>query len=194
MNDFDYPRAFDCVDSTQLRSTRAEVAKIVVDSLQLPVATAITMLENQSVLLDAMREEFKDLQAQVSNSATAGMNRERNPLDVFPASHEPLPHVAHASAAGSAIATAFRALDATKVSQDLNALAHPIRLEILQLTAERAMSVRELVEALSTGTTGQVYHHMKALSSAGWVEMTDGEYYLSPDRGPQLAAILAALR
>lgn len=194
MNNFDYPRAFDSVKSTQSQSTRAEVAKLVVDLLQLPVATAITMLENQSVLLDAIREELKDLRAEALSSATEDKNRERDSLDIFPESHQPLPHVTHASAASSAIATAFRALDAAKISHDLSALAHPIRLEILQLTAERAMSVRELVEALSTGTTGQVYHHMKALTSAGWVEMTDGEYHLSPDRGPQLAAILAALR
>ncbi|MDP9800829.1 DNA-binding transcriptional ArsR family regulator [Arcanobacterium wilhelmae] len=255
-----YPRAYDGVDPTPSESARSEVAKLVVDSLQVPVATAITMIENQSVLLDAMREELEELRKELaqrppatsvvteegqpesiagSTSASlptatgqpgvAGARRtlasagaghtgapasagsefaetpqpatdsQSAPLNVFP--QNPQPHSVpathrppRAAAAGPALATAFRSLDGKKVSEDLTALAHPIRLEILEFTAERAMTVRDLVEALSTGTTGQVYHHMKALTAAGWVEAEGGEYRVAPERAPQLAAILAALR
>ncbi|WP_026037720.1 ArsR/SmtB family transcription factor [Salinibacterium sp. PAMC 21357] len=51
----------------------------------------------------------------------------------------------------------------------LSALAHPIRLRILQLIFEGTDRIVDMAGLNDTGTTGQIYHHVKLLADAGWV-------------------------
>lgn len=51
----------------------------------------------------------------------------------------------------------------------LNALGHPVRLQILRAVLHGTNTVAALVEALDTGTTGQMYHHLKELTATGWL-------------------------
>lgn len=54
-------------------------------------------------------------------------------------------------------------------SERLGALGHPARLAILAAVLRGHDRVGELGELLDLGTSGQVYHHVKALTAAGWL-------------------------
>lgn len=76
----------------------------------------------------------------------------------------------------------------------LAALGHPVRVRILHAVLHGVNSAAELVDVLEAGTSGQIYHHVKELTAAGWLS--------SPRRGvfdvpasrvvPLLAILLAA--
>jgi DNA-binding transcriptional ArsR family regulator len=75
----------------------------------------------------------------------------------------------------------------------LAALGHPVRLALLKalLEGKRAKSDLERIEGL--GTTGQLYHHLKALEEAGWVRTLErGVYGVPGERVVPLLAILSA--
>ncbi|WP_349826706.1 helix-turn-helix domain-containing protein [Brevibacterium litoralis] len=57
----------------------------------------------------------------------------------------------------------------------LAALASPVRLSVLQAVYAGVSTVAELAESGEYGSTGQIYHHINALASAGWLH--------SPRRG-----------
>ena len=83
------------------------------------------------------------------------------------------------------------------VTAVLDALAHPIRLRILKevLTGENS-TARELAELESMGSTGQVYHHLRALTSAGWLRPGSGGRHTVPAERvvPLLTTLLGARR
>ena len=54
-------------------------------------------------------------------------------------------------------------------SSAVMALAHPMRLRILELVHGGIDRVAEMADQSATGTTGQIYHHVKLLSDAGWL-------------------------
>lgn len=62
----------------------------------------------------------------------------------------------------------------------LSALAHPVRVEIVRtLLAQGSRPATALQEAAGLGSTGQLYHHLKALTTAGVVEQDKrGSYRL----------------
>ncbi|MBB5808429.1 DNA-binding transcriptional ArsR family regulator [Saccharothrix ecbatanensis] len=62
----------------------------------------------------------------------------------------------------------------------LSALAHPVRVEIVRtLLAQGGRPATALQEAAGLGSTGQLYHHLKALTAAGVVEQDKrGSYRL----------------
>lgn len=76
----------------------------------------------------------------------------------------------------------------------LGALGHPIRLEILRHVLTGVRATAELAEIDGVGTTGQLYHHLRELRSAGWVTHSGrGTYEVAPSRVvPLLAALTAA--
>jgi DNA-binding transcriptional ArsR family regulator len=78
----------------------------------------------------------------------------------------------------------------------LAALGHPTRLRILQLIARgEATTAAELAHADGLGTTGQVYHHLRQLVSAGWLRSTTrGQHQIPSERLVPLLVILAASR
>jgi ArsR family transcriptional regulator, arsenate/arsenite/antimonite-responsive transcriptional repressor len=62
----------------------------------------------------------------------------------------------------------------------LAALAHPVRVEIVRtLLARGGQPATALQEAARLGSTGQLYHHLKALTASGVVEQDKrGSYRL----------------
>lgn len=77
----------------------------------------------------------------------------------------------------------------------LAALGHPVRLQLLQRLLLGASAVAELAAQPGMGTSGQLYHHLKELESAGWVHGPQrGHYALRPERIVALMAVLTAAR
>jgi len=86
--------------------------------------------------------------------------------------------------------------DWTGYSSALAALGHPSRLQILQLIARgEADTAADLSRAEGLGTTGQIYHHLRQLVSAGWLRSTTkGRHQIPPERLIPLLVILTAGR
>lgn len=74
----------------------------------------------------------------------------------------------------------------------LAALAHPIRGDILRRLLTAPASATELVEEEIVTSTGTAYHHLSALTSAGWTTKTGGKYSLRPARVIPLLTIITA--
>ncbi|MFC9972948.1 ArsR/SmtB family transcription factor [Spirillospora sp. NPDC127200] len=76
----------------------------------------------------------------------------------------------------------------------LQAAGQPARLEVLRLLLTGPRTVAELQSELGLGSTGQLYHHLKALTGAGLVEQTERAVYRLPGRAvfPLLAMLSAA--
>jgi len=84
--------------------------------------------------------------------------------------------------------------DWTPQAATLAALGHPSRLQILQLIASgEAFTAADLTHADRLGTTGQIYHHLRLLVSAGWLRTTTkGRHQIPPERVVPLLVILGA--
>lgn len=92
-------------------------------------------------------------------------------------------------------ALSFSGLSFQLAANDISALGHPIRLKICELTANSAVSVKDLVDKLGMGTTGQVYHHLRTLLDFEWVENAGrSTYRLNPRRADALALILSVIK
>lgn len=78
----------------------------------------------------------------------------------------------------------------------LTALGHPSRLQILQLVARgEARTAADLAHSDGLGSTGQIYHHLRLLVSAGWLRSTTkGQHEVPPERLVPLLVVLAAGR
>lgn len=84
--------------------------------------------------------------------------------------------------------------DWSEQADALAALGHPVRLKILQAVLSGETTVAQLVEKLDAGTSGQVYHHLKELTSSGWLAPAKrGTYEVPPTRVVPLMAILTAI-
>ena len=92
--------------------------------------------------------------------------------------------------------TALTDEDWTPLAPALAALGHPTRLQILQLIARgEAATAADLAHADGLGTTGQIYHHLRQLVSAGWLRTTTkGRHQVPPERLVPLLVILGASR
>lgn len=85
-------------------------------------------------------------------------------------------------------------LNTDKASKVLSALGHKQRLDILRAVVNEPLSGAALVERLNMGTTGQLYHHLKALLGADLlVQEPGGGYTLPAHRMLPLLLLLAAL-
>lgn len=76
----------------------------------------------------------------------------------------------------------------------LTALGHPVRLQILHEVLRGTNTVAALVESLETGTSGQMYHHLKELTATGWLTSERRAVYEVPAARivPLLAILVAA--
>lgn len=73
----------------------------------------------------------------------------------------------------------------------LSAIAHPIRLTLLQRLLTDAETVNDLQRTGEFGTTGQIYHHLRQLVSAGWLRTTGhGRYEVPAQRLVPLLTML----
>ncbi|MEU9523390.1 helix-turn-helix domain-containing protein [Streptomyces sp. NPDC048224] len=52
------------------------------------------------------------------------------------------------------------------------ALGHPVRLRLLREVLGGRRTAAELAELDGMGTTGQIYHHLRQLTGAGWLHTT----------------------
>lgn len=83
--------------------------------------------------------------------------------------------------------------DLGTVSAVLGALGHPLRLEILRRLLLGARTLGELQEIESTGTSGQVHHHLRELRAAGLVvSQRRNDYAIPAERVVPLLVIVAA--
>ncbi|CAL9568422.1 hypothetical protein SUDANB121_04809 [Nocardiopsis dassonvillei] len=75
----------------------------------------------------------------------------------------------------------------------LDALGHPVRLQLLQAVWQGTDTVAALAERSDFGTTGQIYHHVNLLAAAGWLTtVRRGRYAVPPERLVPLLVILTA--
>ena len=75
------------------------------------------------------------------------------------------------------------------------ALAHPVRLSLLREVLRGGRTVAALASLPNSGTTGQLYHHLKPLISEGWLQSAGrGRYEVPEDRIIPLLSIIAATR
>ncbi|MEU1788218.1 winged helix-turn-helix domain-containing protein [Streptomyces sparsogenes] len=74
------------------------------------------------------------------------------------------------------------------------ALGHPARLTLLRAALHGTRSAAELQETAGLHTTGQLYHHLKQLTAAGWLQAEGrGHYRVPAGRVVPLLVMLAAV-
>jgi DNA-binding transcriptional ArsR family regulator len=75
----------------------------------------------------------------------------------------------------------------------LAALGNPVRLEIVRRILLGGETVQQLQEIPELGTSGQLYHHLRDLQSAGLVtQRRRGRYGVAPDKVIPALVIIAA--
>ncbi|MBQ1074873.1 winged helix-turn-helix transcriptional regulator [Micromonospora sp. C31] len=85
--------------------------------------------------------------------------------------------------------------DWTELAGVLTALAHPVRLRLLREILGGRHGTGELAEIEGLGTTGQLHHHLRQLTAAGWLSSAGrGHYAVPAERVVPLLAILTAAR
>ncbi|QDB78575.1 helix-turn-helix domain-containing protein [Georgenia sp. 311] len=86
--------------------------------------------------------------------------------------------------------------DWTEEADVLVALGHPVRLRLLRRVLTGAATVAELLDTEGVGTSGQVYHHLRQLTAAGWLRAVGGGRYEVPVARvvPLLAVVLGGRR
>ncbi|MDQ6423227.1 ATP-binding protein [Paenibacillus sp. LHD-117] len=85
-------------------------------------------------------------------------------------------------------------LDGDKTAKILSALGHKQRIDILRAVLQEPLTGAELVDRLNMGTTGQLYHHIKALQGADLLaqEERGGKYTFPGHRALPFLLLLAA--
>lgn len=79
-----------------------------------------------------------------------------------------------------------------KVAQILSVLGSEVRLAILRNLLERPKVASEIIAEVGLKTTGQVYHHLRELERAGYIQQrAGGRYQIDMPRGGRV--YLAAL-
>ncbi|WAP53013.1 helix-turn-helix domain-containing protein [Arthrobacter sp. ATA002] len=96
----------------------------------------------------------------------------------------------------SASAAALIDTDWPDLSDTISALAHPVRLAIVQAVVRGHGSTAELADLPDLGTTGQLHHHLRQLAAAGWLQSAGRGHYEVPAARvvPLLTILVAATR
>ncbi|MFJ6574283.1 ArsR/SmtB family transcription factor [Streptomyces sp. NPDC091292] len=81
--------------------------------------------------------------------------------------------------------------DWSAAAEPLAALGHPVRLRLLREILGGRRTAAELTELEGLGTTGQIYHHLRQLTGAGWLHTTSRGRYEVP--GTRVVPLLVAL-
>ncbi|MFT9785665.1 ArsR/SmtB family transcription factor [Streptomyces rhizosphaericola] len=75
----------------------------------------------------------------------------------------------------------------------LAALGHPVRLRLLREILGGRRTAAELAALDAVGTTGQIYHHLRRLTGAGWLRTAGrGRYEVPATRVVPLLVVLTA--
>lgn len=76
----------------------------------------------------------------------------------------------------------------------LAAIGSPVRLQLLLAVADGTSALADLGELDGIGTTGQVYHHVRVLTAAGWLQPAGrGRVAVPPMRLVPLLVAVAAM-
>ena len=88
----------------------------------------------------------------------------------------------------------LREADWSGAAPVFEALAHPVRLHLLQRVLNGTTATSGLAADDRLGTTGQLHHHLRVLVGAGWLSSVGrGEWAVPPHRAiPLLTAVLTA--
>ncbi|MGY2064935.1 ArsR/SmtB family transcription factor [Blastococcus sp. SYSU DS0619] len=82
----------------------------------------------------------------------------------------------------------------TATAPVLAALAHPVRLRLLREVLAGCTTTAALAALPGLGTTGQLHHHLRQLTGAGWLRTTArGAYAVPAERVVPLHVVLAAV-
>src|SRR4051812_31625851 len=79
-----------------------------------------------------------------------------------------------------AVTDELLASDWTDVAEAFAALGHGLRLRLLREVLGGRTSATELAELDDVGTSGQIYHHLRQLTAAGWVHSAGRGRYEVP--------------
>jgi DNA-binding transcriptional ArsR family regulator len=80
-----------------------------------------------------------------------------------------------------------------QIAESLAALGHAVRLRLLREILGGRRTAAELAELEGLGTTGQIYHHLRQLTGAGWLHTTGrGRYEVPGARVVPLLVVLTA--
>ncbi|WP_248868494.1 ArsR family transcriptional regulator [Streptomyces halobius] len=70
-----------------------------------------------------------------------------------------------------------------------------MRLRLVQAVIQGPCTVRELSALDGTGTSGQLYHHLRLLTDAGWLHSPHrGQYAITEERGKRVLLAIAAAK
>ncbi|NEB81051.1 helix-turn-helix domain-containing protein [Streptomyces sp. SID14478] len=87
------------------------------------------------------------------------------------------------------------ASDWTDMAETFAALGHGLRLRLLREVLGGRSSATELAELDDVGTSGQIYHHLRQLTAAGWLRSAGrGRYEVPAGRVVPLLVALTAAR
>lgn len=85
--------------------------------------------------------------------------------------------------------------DWSETAGSLAALGHPVRLRLLREILRGRRTAAELTALDGVGTTGQIYHHLRQLTGAGWLHTAGrGRYEVPGARVVPLLVVLTAAR
>lgn len=80
-------------------------------------------------------------------------------------------------------------------AESFAALGNPVRLRLLREILGGLRTAAELAALEDVGTTGQIYHHLRQLTGAGWLHTTErGRYEVPAGRVVPLLVVLTAAR
>ncbi|MFE0099086.1 ArsR/SmtB family transcription factor [Streptomyces sp. NPDC059009] len=85
--------------------------------------------------------------------------------------------------------------DWSEVAESFAALGNPVRLRLLKEILDGKRTAAELASLEGVGTTGQIYHHLRQLTGAGWLHTPGrGRYEVPAGRVVPLLVVLTAAR
>ncbi|ROR73179.1 ArsR/SmtB family transcription factor [Bogoriella caseilytica] len=85
--------------------------------------------------------------------------------------------------------------DTESLAASLAALGHPVRIDLALAVVRGTGKLSDLAAELGLASTGQLYHHVKALTAAGWLRPgSRGFVTVPPERVIPLLVILGASR
>ncbi|MFD5699265.1 ArsR/SmtB family transcription factor [Streptomyces lasiicapitis] len=85
--------------------------------------------------------------------------------------------------------------DWSEAAESFAALGHPVRLRLLREILGGRRTAADLAALDEVGTTGQIYHHLRQLTGAGWLHSAArGRYAVPADRVVPLLVVLTAAR
>ncbi|TXS34052.1 ArsR/SmtB family transcription factor, partial [Streptomyces sp. OR43] len=85
--------------------------------------------------------------------------------------------------------------DWADIAESFAALGHPVRLRLLREILGGRRTAAELAALDETGTTGQIYHHLRQLTGAGWLHTKGrGRYEVPGTRVVPLLVVLTAAK